>query len=124
MPSSTLVPVFDGHNDVLLRLMRRAGRAPERAFLEGEGVGHLDWPRMRASGFAGGFFAIFVPSPDEPGLDVDAMMARPRYDVPLPPQVPLSEAQRTTLHMAALLLRIERASKGQIEICRSAAQIR
>jgi len=118
------MPVFDGHNDVLLRLMRRSGKAPERAFLEGENAGHLDWPRMRAGGFAGGFFAIFVPSPEEPGLDVDALMARPPYDVPLPPQVDQSEAQRITLHMAALLLRIERESKGQVEICRSAAQIR
>jgi membrane dipeptidase len=124
MTSSTLLPVFDGHNDVLLRLMRRSGKAPERAFLEGESVGHLDWPRMRAGGFAGGFFAVFAPSPDEPGLDVDAMMAHPQYDVPLPAEVSLSEAQRVTLHMAALLLRIERKSKGQVEVCRSAAQIR
>ena len=124
MTSLPPMPVFDGHNDVLLRLMRRSGKAPERAFLEGENVGHLDWPRMRAGGFAGGFFAIFVPSPDEPGLDVDAMMARPRYDVPLPEEVNLSNAQRITLRMAALLLRIERDSKGQVEICRSAAQIR
>ena len=42
--------VFDGHNDVLLRLMRRGGANPERAFLDGENVGHLDWPRMRAGG--------------------------------------------------------------------------
>ncbi|MFL5184923.1 MAG: dipeptidase [Microvirga sp.] len=124
MTSFALMPVFDGHNDVLLRLMRRGGQAPERAFLAGESAGHLDWPRMRAGGFAGGFFAIFVPSPEEPGLDVDAMMAESRYDVPLPPPVDLSAAQRVTLHMAALLLRIERESKGQVEICRSAAQIR
>jgi membrane dipeptidase len=123
MTSPNLVPVFDGHNDVLLRLMRRGGKAPQRAFLEGESVGHLDWPRMRAGGFAGGLFAIFVPSPEIPGLDVDAMMARPQYDVPLPAEVNLSEAQRVTLHMASLLLRIERDSRGQVEICRSAAQI-
>ncbi|HEX2135692.1 MAG TPA: dipeptidase [Microvirga sp.] len=124
MRTSGPLPVFDGHNDVLLRLMRRAGRSPERAFLEGENAGHLDWPRMRDGGFAGGFFAIFVPSPDEPGLDVDAMMARSRYDVPLAREIDLAEAQRVTLHMAALLLRIERESRGQVEVCRSAAQIR
>src|SRR5215218_8666135 len=113
MTASALMPVFDGHNDVLLRLVRRSGKAPERAFLDGESAGHLDWPRMRAGGFAGGFFAIFVPSPEEPS-----------HDVPLPPPVDLSEAQSITLNMAALLLRIERESKGQVEICRSAAQIR
>ena len=55
------MPVFDGHNDVLLRLMR--GKAePERAFLEGDNIGHLDWPRMKEGGFVGGFFAVYVPS--------------------------------------------------------------
>ncbi len=124
MSSSPLVPVFDGHNDVLLRLMRRVGVNPERAFLEGESVGHLDLPRMRAGGLAGGFFAIFVPSEEEAGLDVDALMAKARYDVPLPPRLDLGEAQKVTLHMASLLLRIERASGGRFAVCRSAAQIR
>lgn len=124
MTSTTLTPVFDGHNDVLLRLMRRGGPSPERAFLDGDSAGHLDWPRMKAGGFAGGFFAIFVPSEDEKGLDVDAMMARPQYDVPLPPELKLADAQAVTLHMASLLLRIERASRGEVEVCRSAGQIR
>ena len=116
------MPVFDGHNDVLLRLMRRWTGHPERAFLEGENVGHLDRPRMRSGGLAGGFFAIFVPSGDDPG--VDEMMAKPRYDVPLPPELELTGAQRVTLHMASILLRIERASKGQVKVCRKAAEIR
>jgi membrane dipeptidase len=124
MASLPPVPVFDGHNDVLLRLMRRGGTSPERAFLDGENAGHLDWPRMRQGGFAGGFFAIFVPSEDEKGLDVDAMMARPQYDVPLPPEIRLADAQTITLHMASILLRIERASRGEVEVCRSAEQIR
>jgi membrane dipeptidase len=125
MNSPALMPVFDGHNDVLLRLMRRAGAAPERAFLEGEGVGHLDWPRMRAGGFAGGFFAIFVPSEEATGMSgVDEMMAQASYDVPLPPRLDLGASQRVMLHMASLLLRIERASEGQVKLCRNAAEIR
>ena len=122
MTASSLVPVFDGHNDVLLRLMRRPGTLPERAFLEGENVGHLDWPRMRAGGFAGGFFAIFVPS-EESGAGIDDMMAKAQYDVPLPPELELTYSQRVTVHMASLLLRIERASKGQVKVCRTAAEI-
>lgn len=123
MTSSPLFPVFDGHNDVLLRLMRRSGGGAERAFLEGDNVGHLDWPRMRAGGFAGGFFAIFVPS-DDGGIGVDELMARPQYDVRLPPLLTLSEGQQVTVHMASLLRRIERASKGQVKVCRTAAEIR
>jgi membrane dipeptidase len=122
MARPPLMPVFDGHNDVLLRLLRRRGGDPERAFLEGESIGHLDWPRMRAGGFAGGFFAVFVPSEEDPG--VDEMMAKPHYDVPLPPELETTGAQRVTLHMASILMRIERASEGQVKVCRNAAEIR
>jgi membrane dipeptidase len=116
------MPVFDGHNDVLLRLMR--GRlTPEQAFLEGDNIGHLDWPRMKRGGFFGGFFAIYVPS-ESMVIDVDAMMTLPHYDVPLPPQLELSPSQHVTLNMASILIRIERASKGEVRICRTGADIR
>jgi membrane dipeptidase len=116
------IPVFDGHNDVLLRLMRRSGKNPERAFLDGEAAGHLDLPRMQAGGFAGGLFAIFVPSAED--SRVDDMMAKPSYDISLPPPVPASEAQQVVAHMASLLFRIEAASKGNVKVCRTAAEIR
>ena len=74
------VPIFDGHNDVLLRLWRHENADPVRAFLDGGRKGQLDLPMAREGGFAGGMFAIFVPSPDRkprnennnsdgPGLD-------------------------------------------------------
>jgi membrane dipeptidase len=57
---TALVPFFDGHNDFLLRLMMTP--APrEETWLGAAGRGHLDLARMKASGFAGGLFAIFVP---------------------------------------------------------------
>jgi membrane dipeptidase len=122
MPRSSLMPVFDGHNDVLLRLIR-GKTEPERDFLEGDNIGHLDWPRMKEGGFVGGFFAVYVPSVSA-GLDIDSMMTKSQYDVPLPALLELGPSQRVTLHMASLLLRIERASKGEVKICRSAAEIR
>jgi membrane dipeptidase len=48
------IPVFDGHNDVLLE---------ERSFADASEEGHLDLARARAGGFAGGFFAIFTQHP-------------------------------------------------------------
>ena len=96
MASSTLIPIFDSHNDVLLRLMRRpgpTGRAFSRVRMSGISTGRACGP----AGFVGRFFAIFVPSEEEPGLDVDAMMAKPRYDVPLPPEPQLTFAQKVTL---------------------------
>ncbi len=122
MSSSALMPVFDGHNDVLLRLMRGKIQ-PEKAFLEGDNIGHMDWPRMKQGGMFGGFFAVYVPSEDM-GTDVDALMSNAQYDVPLPPPLHLNGSQQVTVHMSSLLIRIERASNGEVKICRSAADIR
>ena len=43
-----LVPVFDGHNDIVLKIAA-AGDKRDRLWLHGEGAGHLDLPRMLAS---------------------------------------------------------------------------
>jgi membrane dipeptidase len=117
------LPVFDGHNDVLLRLHRRGGIRPERGFIEGEALGHLDLPKAGRGGFAGGFFAIFVPS-DEGGQKVEEMMTQAAYDVPLSGPPDLAEAQRITLARASLLFRIEEASSGAVKVCRTAAEVR
>ncbi|MEO8392474.1 MAG: dipeptidase [Chloroflexota bacterium] len=50
--------VFDGHNDTLTR-------SDLRSFLQGSASGHIDLPRARQGGFAGGLFAIFTPPPPE-----------------------------------------------------------
>lgn len=120
----TLVPVFDGHNDVLLRLHKRGKGDPVAAFFDGEEKAQLDLPRAQAGGFAGGMFAIFVPSGDL-GLNALSMdTGADTYDVPLPPMVETTSAQHAVLAMAALLFRIERASAGRVRVCRSVADIR
>ena len=122
--------IFDGHNDVLLRLWRRERPAgapsASQAFLAGETQGHLDLPKCRAGGFVGGMFAIFVPSREQgAGLDsVNAAMATGNYQVPLPPGVSMPEAAEATLAMAGILFRIEKESAGRVRICRSVADIR
>ena len=121
--STDRVPVFDGHNDLLLRLYGLSPPERESAALQGRADGHLDLPRMRAGGFAGGLFAIYVPSVGD-GLDGDALMERERYALPLAPAVPFDAASAATVSMASILLRLERASDGALTICRSAAEIR
>ncbi|MGC6484833.1 MAG: dipeptidase [Candidatus Puniceispirillales bacterium] len=54
--------IFDGHNDVLLRLWL-AGDVEGQSFFSGNPDTHIDWPRARKGGLAGGFFAIFTPPP-------------------------------------------------------------
>lgn len=121
--TSAPIPVFDGHNDVLLRLYDKGGDAAAiRSFLEGGGGGHLDLPRARAGGFAGGMFAIFPPSPAMDGFM--ELMQGDSYDLPLPEPLGLSDGQASTLAMAALLFRLERASDGAVAVCRTVADIR
>jgi membrane dipeptidase len=117
-PQST--PIFDGHNDALLRLCRRPGADAVAAFLRGEDKGHLDLPKARRGGFAGGLFAMFVPSPDRKKAAADAA---PAPDTAAAPTVDMAEAQRVTFAMAALLLRIERESDGRVRVCRSVGDI-
>ncbi|HMR52374.1 MAG TPA: dipeptidase [Amaricoccus sp.] len=117
------VPVFDGHNDLLSRLWRAGAADRDRIWLEGDGSGHLDLPRMRRGGFAGGLFAIWVPSP-ETGTDIDALMRDPPFDLPLPDPVGTDTAQPAALAMAGILMRMERVSEGVLRLCRSAAEIR
>ncbi len=119
------MPIFDGHNDVLLRLFKRKGPDAPRAFLDGEGKGQLDLPMARQGGFAGGLFAIFVPSPGNkappskdgtPALDTTAGM-------PLPLPLDLAAAQAAVSSMASILIRIEREADGRVRICRNVEDI-
>ena len=117
-----MIPVFDGHNDFLLRLLRDPARR-EEIWLTGEGKGHLDLPRMKAGGFAGGFFAVYIPSPvahDAP--DYEAIMDAPPYDLPLPELIGTDGAQPVATAMIGHLMWMERT--GALAICRSVPDIR
>ncbi|MGO4916398.1 dipeptidase [Pseudogemmobacter sp. W21_MBD1_M6] len=121
---TTPIPHFDGHNDFLLRLLRDPANR-KATWLTGNGKGHLDLPRMQKAGFAGGFFAIYIPSPvahDAP--DFDALMSHPPYDLPLPDLIGVDGAQPVALAMAGHLMWMERAAGGAFKICRTAAEVR
>ncbi|QPM90528.1 dipeptidase [Pseudooceanicola algae] len=106
------IPVFDGHNDVLSKLLRGPAGAETR-FLEGAPDMQVDLPRAQASGFAGGLCAVWV-STDDQTLDANGDL----------PPVPQPAALQQTLAQAALLHRITRQSNGAVTLCRSAAEIR
>lgn len=116
--------VFDGHNDILLKLQREGRGSAVTSFLHGGG-GALDLPRMRAGGFAGGFFALYVPS--EGGMDLAAddrmdEMCDPSFDLPLPPMLEQSQALVCCMEQAAILIDMERT--GSLKICRTVSEIR
>jgi membrane dipeptidase len=122
MMSPSPVPIFDGHNDALLRLYRRGGADAPRAFLDGEAKGQLDLPMARQGAFAGGLFAVFVPSPKAEAIGPDGNSHPQPHgggNASLPPTIETTAAQRVVFSMVSLLLRIERESQGRVRLCRS-----
>lgn len=120
----TNVPVFDGHNDIVLKIAAAGGNR-DKLWLKGEGAGHLDLPRMVSSGFAGGFFAVYIPSPETADFtDYDAMMDNPPYNIPLPDLIGPAAAQPVAVEMLGHLLWMERASEGRFRWCRTSREIR
>lgn len=107
---TAVLPVFDGHNDTLLRLY--TAKHDDSFFTSADG--HLDLPRARQGGFVGGFFAVFVPTPPD---------ASTPNDGGLPDPLPYSYALHTALGMTALLFRIEAQSAGQVCVARTIGEI-
>lgn len=119
MPDRRAPLIFDGHNDVLLKLSITGGRTAVAGFVSGRD-GHIDVPRAKAGGFGGGFFAMFVRSP----IDIDnktEQMTQPEYDLPLPEAITQTQALPVVLEQAALLLQMEET--GSLKICRNVADI-
>jgi membrane dipeptidase len=89
--------IIDGHNDLVLGRWR------------GEPPNHIDLGTAMAAGFAGGFFALYVPSPP---------MADPTeipYAVQLPEPIPYEEAARVAEELFATLcaLPVTRATSAE-----------
>ncbi|CAI0779846.1 dipeptidase [Serratia entomophila] len=114
MTPSSPAPVFDGHNDLLLKLWLEHADDPVGAFYTRVENGHLDFPRMRRGGFCGGLFAVFIPpvSYIAQVRNQSEAQAQAAFD-----PVAITEAQ------IAILYRLEQASQGQLRICRTVNEI-
>jgi membrane dipeptidase len=113
-------PIFDGHNDILSVLYQSSTYPDISSFGSGM-VGHLDLVKAQKGGFAGGFFAIWVPSSIDAAAK-QSQMNQPSYDLPLPPAIEIDEALQVAVAQAALLHRLDAA--GLVTICTSAAAIK
>lgn len=115
--------IFDGHNDALLAVYLPE-RGHDRKLLERSEHGHLDLPRAREGGMAGGMFAIFVPSPPtgEPE-SARRIVTAEGYEWKMSPPLDPAYARQHTDAMIALLHDAERDSGGMLRIARTVAEI-
>jgi membrane dipeptidase len=116
------LPIFDGHNDILLNL-HLPERGSNRSFFVESDKGHLDLPRMRKGSFGGGFFAVFVPNAAETFKEEDIIKTENGYEFPLSPAIEYDYALKTALAMTARLFRIEAESEGQVKVVRSTNEL-
>lgn len=112
------IPIFDGHNDALLRMSEGSDR-----FFQRNEDGHIDLPRAREGGLAGGFCAVFTryqlpelgPDPTKPRIASmpEVLLPTPDHDFAL----------QATVRTMARLFQIEDRSDGAVRVVRSAADI-
>ena len=106
-----MTAVFDGHNDALTN-------CEPAEFANGRADGHLDAPRARAGGFAGGIFAVFTPTPGDDWGDFPDEGA---YDLPLSGPIPQPSALGHAASTAAKLFSLE--AMGVVRVVRGTADL-
>ena len=107
--------IFDGHNDTLMRFYRNDDVDIRDFFSEMEG-GHIDLARARRGGFAGGFFAVYVPNPERK-IDPDSV---PDLSKPIMSEaLELTYSQGVALRQMADLFKLEAMSEGQVRVVRT-----
>lgn len=116
-PIPDLMPVFDGHNDTILKLERAARDGEGLDFAGGAPGLDIDLPRARLSGFAGGFFAMFTPA-----FDNGEIVAFDRTDDRRYAPVDRRQALDFTLAMFARLRRLAAELPDDLALCGSAAE--
>jgi membrane dipeptidase len=107
-----IIPVFDGHNDVLTR-------DDHGGIVSGRPEGHIDLEKMKAGGMRGGIFAVYTDSPeahDELVSREDGVIERV-----MPPEVPYEPAVAAATAAAGRLFALERA--GHMRIARNIADL-
>ena len=121
MTESNPLPIFDGHNDVLMNYFPpQQGKIAD--FFSGDDNIRIDMPRARKGGFAGGFFAVFVPEQDSDEIEILSKHFGPGAEY-VPAGIEFDYALRGAMSMTAALFRLEAASNGQLKVVRTADEL-
>jgi membrane dipeptidase len=118
------LPIFDGHNDTLLKL-RFPERGEERGFFERGDLGHIDLPRAREGGFGGGFFACYARNPEDDGWTEESALTLTEngYEVADAPPLDPVYARDFADGLVETLFCIETESEGEVRIVRTADEL-
>lgn len=108
LPTSSPMPIFDGHNDLLYNLHAERDLTGS-SFISGR-QGALDAQKCRKGGFQGGFFAIWCRGNNPPEADRCA---------------PIDEAaaRAEIFDMAGILLRLSKERPDILRVCTNSVQI-
>src|SRR6266849_6028567 len=132
MTTHNTLPIIVGHQDTLLHLYlpesEEGGEEGEgRSFFVRSDKGHVDLPRAREGGMAGGFFAIFVPELcdecDANGRQMVVIQTENGYEIPYAPAIDPSYARGVTITMMANLFRLEAESEGQVKVVHTVEEV-
>ncbi len=119
----TPIPIFDGHNDTVLRYERENGYD---FFTRNEG-GHIDLPRAKEINFGGGFFACFIPSPRDESKKrpvlADFQNADGSFLMPFPEPITEAYGLAFVMSLMAHLYRMEKQSNSDFTIVRHHADL-
>lgn len=113
-----MIPVFDGHLDSL-----QVAYLPDdnpRSLIEESNQGHFDLPRARRGNFAGGMFAIFVPSTLK--RNGDRTVFPGKEDAKLRP-VKWDDAEKIAKRGIECLYRFAEDSAGRLQVAQSAKDV-
>lgn len=122
-PDGPTTPIFDGHNDTLLRIALLPND-DDWSFFEHNTSGTLDLPRAKAGQMAGGIFAIFPPPEGDPPTKEDIERTDAGYAFPPVPALSFETARAFTLEAMAILDRLEEESRGEFFVAHSIEQLK
>jgi membrane dipeptidase len=123
-------PIFDGHNDTVLSMVKTG-----RSFFERSEAGHIDLPRAREGGLGGGFFAVYIadpaPAATAPSAGgargeaqaLESAMRRYEDERTWPEPMPLDYAEARAVELLGRLLQIVDTSDGQVAAVHTAADL-
>jgi membrane dipeptidase len=112
--------IFDGHNDLLLRLWNgeKAGRDPLKEFAAATGPAHIDLKKATEGGLVGGFCAIYVPSGD---FSFGKPDAKGHFMTPAAAPIERAPSLEVTMAQMDIACRLDRA--GLLRICRTVDEL-